>query len=146
MTNGSAIVILASMDASPISAHPRMHERPLALVVDDEPLLGALTAHALGSQGWRTVVVVAADLAADIASELELDLLVTDLHMPGMSGLDLATRLRAGKADLPVVLVSGSPEAATLELPPPFAFLAKPFSVQSLFGTIGALVPNRAAT
>jgi CheY-like chemotaxis protein len=120
--------------------------RPMALVVDDEPMLAALTAQALASRGWRTVVATAAQHAADLAGELEFDLLVTDLHMPGMSGVDLASSLRARRADLPIVLVSASPEAAELELSQPFAFLVKPFSLASLFGTIGALLaPARTA-
>jgi hypothetical protein len=44
-----------------------------------------------------------------------------------MSGSDLAASLRRQRAGLPVVLVSGWPEAAELRLDPPFAFVPKPF-------------------
>jgi FixJ family two-component response regulator len=56
-----------------------------------------------------------------------------------MSGLDLATQFRERHADLPVVLVSGWPEASSLELAQPFACLRKPFRLHGLFGAIGAM-------
>lgn len=113
--------------------------QPVALVVDDEPGLGELMAMALGSQGWHTVVAAAPDEAAALASGHAIDLLVTDLQMPGMSGLDLARLLRERHADLPVVLMSGWWEATALELAQPFVFLRKPFRLDKLFGAIGSL-------
>jgi CheY-like chemotaxis protein len=115
--------------------------RRLALIVDDEAMVGNLMAMALDSRGWETVVATAGSHAAVIAQEREPDLLLTDLQMPGMSGIDLAASLRAWRGDLPVLLMSGSSEAAALTLPQPFAFLAKPFSLAALFSTVGRLVP-----
>lgn len=111
----------------------------VALVVDDEPMVGELMAMALASQGWRTVVATEAEEAAALVRDQAIDLLVTDLQMPGMSGLDLATHLRERHADLPVVLMSGWSEAAALELAQPFVFLRKPFRLQGFFGAIGSL-------
>ena len=115
----------------------------VALVVDDEPMVGELMAMALGSQGWRTIVATAAEEAAALARDHAIDLLVTDLQMPGMSGLDLATELRERHADLPVVLMSGWPEATTLALAQPFVFLRKPFRLHGLFGAIGSMLAER---
>ena len=115
----------------------------VALVVDDEPLVGELMAMALGSQGWHTVVATAAEEAAALARDQAIDLLVTDLQMPGMSGLDLATHLRKRHADLPVVLMSGWAEATALELAQPFVFLRKPFRLQGLFGAIGSMLADQ---
>ena len=111
----------------------------VALVVDDEPMVGELMAMALGSQGWRTVVATAAEEAAALARDQAIDLLVTDLQMPGMSGIDLATHLRKRHADLPVVLMSGWAGATALELAQPFVFLRKPFPLQGLLGAIGSM-------
>jgi len=126
--------------AGPVASIPNGGQRTV-LIVDDEPAHGTLLAMALHTQGWRTVVATAADHAADIARDLHVDLLVTDFRMPGMSGLELAASLRARRAKLPVLLVSGSPDAEELAFPQPFAFLAKPFSLRTLFGTIGVLAP-----
>ena len=116
--------------------------RPIALVVDDEPMVGELMAMALGTQGWRTLVARAAEEAAAHARNHAIDLLVTDLHLPGMSGLDLATHLRERRADLPVVLVSGWSEAAALELAQPFAFLRKPVPLREALRAIAAMTPS----
>jgi CheY-like chemotaxis protein len=118
----------------------------VALVVDDEPMVGELMAMALGSQGWRTVVATAAEEAAALARDQAINLLVTDLQMPGMSGLDLARRLRERHADLPVVLMSGWRGATALELAQPFVFLYKPFRLQRLFEAIGSLLADHPNT
>ena len=97
---------------------------------------------ALGSQGWRTVVATAAEEAATLARDHAIDLLVTDLQMPGMSGLDLARRLRERHVDLPVVLMPGWSGATTLESAQPFVFLYKPFRLQGLLEAIGSLLAD----
>jgi CheY-like chemotaxis protein len=129
-----------AFDPAALPGTPAVNSSQLvALVVDDEPMVGEMMAMALGSRGWRTVVATAADEAAALARDHAIDLLVTDLQMPGMSGLDLAKHLRERHADLPVVLMSGWSEAATLELAQPFVFLRKPFPLQGFFGAIGSL-------
>jgi DNA-binding response OmpR family regulator len=113
--------------------------RRIALIVDDDVELAAMTAMAIGSQGWHTIVASAPVDAASIARDLPIDLLVTDLNMPGMSGMKLAARVRERRADLPVVLVSGWPQAAVMTFEPPFTFIAKPFRLGALFTAINAL-------
>ena len=100
-----------------------------------------MMAMALNSQGWRTVVATAPEEAAALARNNPIDLLVTDLQMPGMSGLDLATHLRERQADLPVLIVSGGSEAAAQGIAQPFAFLRKPVRLQELFGAIAFMTP-----
>ena len=113
--------------------------RPIALIVDDDVEITDMTAMALGSQGWLTIPANTPQEAASIARDLPIDLLVTDLNMPGMSGVDLAAIVRAQRADLPVVLVTGWPEAASLVIEPPFAYLRKPFRLQALFAAVTSL-------
>jgi DNA-binding NtrC family response regulator len=108
------------------------HRQRLALVVDDEASVGVLVARMLDELGWRAIVTTAPEDAVALASEVEVDLLVTDFEMPGMSGTDLAATIRRQRAGLPVVLVSGWPEAAAMRLDPPFAFTPKPFHIGSI--------------
>jgi two-component system NtrC family sensor kinase len=113
--------------------------RGLVLVVDDDIELASMSAMALGTQGWHTIVAHDPLAAAAIAHDLPIDVLVTDLEMPGMSGIELADVVRVHHANLPVILVSG---ACLVEPPPvesPFTFLAKPFRLQALFDVITAL-------
>ncbi|HEY5629441.1 MAG TPA: response regulator [Candidatus Limnocylindrales bacterium] len=104
----------------------------LALVVDDEATVGVLVARMLDALGWHPIVTTAPEDAEALAREVDVDLLVTDFDMPGMTGIDLATSLRRQRASLPVVLVSGRAEAAAVRLDPPFAFAPKPFHIGSI--------------
>jgi two-component system NtrC family response regulator len=113
--------------------------RPIALIVDDDVEITDMTAMALGSQGWLTIPANTPLEAASIARDLPIDLLVTDLDMPGMSGIELAALVRAQRVDLPVVLVTGWPEAASLVIEPPFAYLRKPFRLHALFAAVTSL-------
>src|SRR5213595_1351866 len=87
-----------------------------ALVVDDEPLIRRLIRRALVTA--RIDVAEARDgLQALSAIEREqVDLVITDVRMPGLSGLGLLERLRATHASLPVVLMSGSDEVASRQM------------------------------
>jgi CheY-like chemotaxis protein len=101
------------------------------LVVDDEPVIRELASLALSGSGWQV------DLAGDASEALEQierappDLILLDLGLPGMSGKDLARRLKARPktAGAPIVYLTGarpdSPEPAD-------AVLSKPFTPASL--------------
>lgn len=104
----------------------------LALVVDDEASVGVLVASMLDALGWHPIVTTAPEDAEALAREVEVDLLVTDDDMPGMTGIDLATSLRRQRSSLPVVLVSCGADASAARLDPPFAFAPKPFHIGSI--------------
>ncbi|MCX7144049.1 MAG: response regulator [Proteobacteria bacterium] len=79
------------------------------LYVDDEEAIGFLMKRLLERQGFRVSGYTdpLEALAATRANPDQFDLAVTDYNMPGMSGLDLARRLREIRVDLPVILISG---------------------------------------
>ncbi len=106
-----------------------------ALVTDDEPLVRRLIRRALVTA--RIDVAEARDgLQALSAIERErVDLVITDVRMPGLSGLGLLERLRGTHASLPVILISGSDEVASREMAVElgaFDFLRKPLDVKYL--------------
>ena len=114
---------------------------PVALVVDDEPLVRAFVSTVLRRRGW--FVVEAPDGASALAVAPEtLDLLVTDYEMPALGGVALAEQLRLRDHLLPVLMVSGHPEAAG-KLRSLWgsrtAFVTKPFPVEDLISTIGLI-------
>jgi CheY-like chemotaxis protein len=106
------------------------------LLAEDEPRVRESTARLLRSLGYR--VLVAADASAALAvarpDRQSIDLLVTDLMMPGMRGNDLARLLRAETPRLRVLFVSAYADAAAIESARETgtAFLAKPFTVADL--------------
>ncbi len=107
------------------------------LLVEDEQAVRDLARLVLERQGY--IVLAAADgreaLQVAARDPRHLDLLVTDVVMPGMSGPDLARTLRAGRPDLRVLLLSGYTRDAVgrrNELEAGMAFLGKPFTPDTL--------------
>jgi len=97
--------IAESEDAAPVARGNG--ER--VLVVDDEEALVALTGEVLKRLGYEPVGFAAGDaaLAAFEAAPDDVDAVIADEVMPGLSGTELARALRLRRADLPFVLMSG---------------------------------------
>ncbi|MBC4018933.1 ATP-binding protein [Siccirubricoccus deserti] len=109
------------------------------LVVDDEPMVRATLAAELSARGWH-VIEAAGPVAALMRLEASdrLDLLVTDLAMPGMNGLALLHEARQRRPGLPAVLLTGyleddtAPALCKAAAGGPFALLRKPVSSDDL--------------
>ena len=84
------------------------------LVIDDEEVIRMLMLEILESAGHEVVAAETAELALTLLEESEFDLVVSDVIMPGLSGLDLLGAVRAHRASLPVVLVTGAGTYETL--------------------------------
>ena len=70
----------------------------LILIVDDDQLLAAFLSEVLGNAGYDTVQAYSADQALAQVAEREPDMALLDIHMPGMSGLELAKQLNRNTA------------------------------------------------
>jgi DNA-binding NtrC family response regulator len=111
------------------------------LVVDDDVAVGAIAARILEQAGYGVCLAFSAALAlAALASGgCDFDLVLSDIRMPGMSGLELAHEIQRGWPYLPVLLMSGYEEPGTLaahglgDLP----FLRKPFDREALLEFVG---------
>lgn len=124
-------------------------ERSRVLVVDDDDLVASAFCRMLRATG-ATV-----DRAADGASALEAieresyDVVLSDLSMPGMSGLDMVRAIREHDLDLPVIFVTGAPHlesaAVAVELGA-FRYLAKPVEADVLRAVVGEAARLRRLT
>jgi two-component system, cell cycle sensor histidine kinase and response regulator CckA len=110
------------------------------LVVDDDVTSRAAMRRVLEHQGYSVIV---AEDALDALRMLErthvpVDLLITDVQMPGMTGDVLVARVRESWPDLPVVYVSGEPKNVRLvqETGGDVQFLEKPFLPGELLETV----------
>jgi two-component system, cell cycle sensor histidine kinase and response regulator CckA len=111
------------------------------LVVEDDRALRELLRITLESSGYTVLAAADAAEALCLAEPpgRAIALLVSDVVMPGMTGPDLARRLRASRAGLEVLLVSGYSRDSEL-LDPRVAFLQKPFRPRDLTDMVRGLL------
>ncbi len=114
--------------------------RPLVLVVDDEDMIRSLIRSVLEANGYRVLEAESAQDALD-RTDIDfdtIDLIITDVRMPGLSGPEFARVLRARRPDLPIVFVSGYSGDAPVDANPSAIteFLAKPFPLPHLIAAV----------
>jgi len=82
--------------------------KPTILYVDDDRLLLKLCCDVLELHGYRTIIASDGAMAIETAREARPDLILLDVMMPGMDGLEVCRRLRADPAlrDIPIVLMT----------------------------------------
>jgi hypothetical protein len=122
--------------------------RETILLVEDDADVRALTRQLLESCGYR--VLTASDGRAALAICRQwgatVDLVLTDVMMPGMSGLDLRRQLLAERPDVAILCMSGySERLARGAEDGEVAFIAKPFTAVGLAGRVRTLLDARAA-
>jgi two-component system chemotaxis response regulator CheY len=110
------------------------------LLVDDDPDIRSLTRTFLEHEGYGVFSSGDAERSAQIFRSVpEIDLLVTDLYMPGKSGIELALELKALRSELSILVISGGMvdnlQMAKLE-DEGWNFLAKPFRLTELLSTV----------
>jgi CheY-like chemotaxis protein len=110
-----------------------------ALVVDDDPANLLLTTRFLEKFGWEIMRASSPKQAVELFEQYGelIDILVTDIHMPGMNGYDLADFLRSRHPQLPVVCMSAAMEEARRQ---EFTFISKPFTFFGLIESVGAAI------
>ncbi|MBI3568575.1 MAG: PAS domain-containing protein [Gemmatimonadetes bacterium] len=106
------------------------------LVVEDETVVRQLVERSLRAYGYTVLTAADGREALDIAAKSgsDIDLVITDVIMPGLSGTDLAARLRDERPGLPVLFMSGYPDHARMSSPdiPAERLLQKPFTPAQL--------------
>ena len=105
------------------------------LVVDDDPHMGRLLLRVLGRDGHQVTFVESGSQALQAAIGKEFDLLLCDLVLPDLEGIEIIRALKAQSPRLPVVVISGL-DSAEWKKPCENAgaarFLSKPFDIEEL--------------
>ena len=84
------------------------------LVIDDEDVIRALVREILETAGHETTGAESVERALALLEDHEFDLVVSDVIMPGLSGLELLDAVQSRRASLPVVLITGAGTYDTL--------------------------------
>ena len=112
------------------------------LIVDDEESVVQLLQRVLVTEGYTVLAATTPNAAVDICRQTRrVDLLITDVTMPGMSGYDLAQAIFKLQPSTKVLFVSGYPQTIAGD-EPRMSFLAKPFLPRQLVATVQILLAD----
>lgn len=119
------------------------------LVVDDEPALLNVVARTLRSAGFDVTTCADGSEAATLLLSRTFDVVLSDIDMPWLSGIELLRLLRDSAIDVPVVLMTGSPTLETAVRAVDhgaFKYLTKPLSPDDLIEAVTRAARSRAAS
>ncbi len=119
------------------------------LIVEDNEKNRKLARDILAFRGYRVTVAESAEEGLRIARETPPDLVLMDIHLPGMSGIEALRELRAADAtrDIPVLAFTASvmpQDRHTITSAGFDGFLSKPIAIKELSDTVGAALAKRA--
>ena len=117
------------------------------LAIDDQPVILDLISAMCRSLGYDPVTAASGEEGIKMASEASFDIVLTDLAMPGMSGLEVARRIRQLHPHTPIVLVTGwevNISRAELEASGITEVLYKPFRIEQLTEIIQSSISPQA--
>jgi CheY-like chemotaxis protein len=132
-------------EAAPVAAEPgRAEENETVLVVEDEDTVRLLVLDVLEDLGYAAHEAIDSNTALRILeSRARIDLLVTDVGLPGLNGRQLADRARELRPDLKVLFITGYAHNAAVGnglLEPGMEVVSKPFAVDVLGRKISAMI------
>jgi CheY-like chemotaxis protein len=94
------------------SFRPKMTAPRIALVVDDDPLVRNVVAQILAAPGYIVVTACDGYEAVRVLAERHIDLMITDIRMPGLDGMDLAAQAKLMRPRLHILYLTGFADAA----------------------------------
>ena len=120
------------------------------LIVDDSPAMRKIARRTLRQAGYESAEVMEADGAGDALAVLDrgpVDLIVSDLHMPGMDGLELVSRVRrrADGREVPIVIVTteaGEEAVRAAMTRGASGYVVKPFTPEKLERVLERVLPS----
>jgi two-component system, OmpR family, response regulator RegX3 len=123
-----------------VTIPPTESRRQRILLVEDEPALAESVKYTLDNEGFDVILADTGVKGLELATSHNPDLVLLDLMLPGMSGLDVCRQIR-GASDVPIIILTAkdaeSDKVAGLELGAD-DYVTKPFSVRELVARVRA--------
>jgi DNA-binding response OmpR family regulator len=126
-----------------------MNQTYTLLLVDDEKLLREAVKEILEVNGFNVIDAADGEAALAWLAQVKVDLLITDLVMPNMDGVELVQKVSARFKELPIIVVSGSGTAVTkrfgiesINISGATASISKPFKSTELVKLVNKLLMN----
>ncbi|GER66357.1 sporulation initiation phosphotransferase F [Weizmannia acidilactici] len=109
--------------------------KPNILIVDDQFGIRILLTEVLQKEGYETFQAANGAQALDLAANREIDLVLLDMKIPGMNGIEILKRLKEMKPDIRVIIMTAYGELDMIEEAKDFGALnhfAKPFDIDDI--------------
>lgn len=137
---------MIAMKAQPMGCSSQRPAPARLLVIDDDPAVLEALKLVLVLEGFDVVEAESGDVAVAVARTDAFDVAITDLKMPGMSGLETLTALKQIDPSLPVIIASGflseevAVECSSLGA---LAYIRKPFDLEDLLSLVERALRER---
>ncbi len=115
------------------------------LIVDDEPNYLVILSELLRDEGFEVFTAPNGSKGLELVREVDLDMVITDMQMPNMDGLEFLAAIKKINADLPVIMITAFAQvekAVAAMQAGAFNYLAKPFSNDELIVTINKAIQH----
>jgi CheY-like chemotaxis protein len=111
------------------------------IVIDDEPVIAETVAEILKDEGYEAVFVASGDSAIELARAIKPDIVLSDVIMPGINGIETAIQIRAIAPSCKIILFSGQAETVDLldtahAQGHDFQIIAKPIKPEALLSVL----------
>jgi len=137
-SKGTIASAISSATETPQATPTQAHR---ILVVDDDSLVAESTVSMLEHLGHSAILTTSCIAALEaLRTEPQIDLVITDQVMPGMTGIELARRIRQLRPELPVILATGYSELVQRRSEPGLVTLDKPYHLEKLAAMISRVM------
>lgn len=118
-------------------------EKPFALIVEDDRDIVALFRHVLDLAGYQTEIALHGKVAVDFLSRREPDIVLLDLNLPGVSGVEILSMMRADERlrNIPVVVITAHSHLVESMNIKPQLVLIKPVNIEQMTNLILRICP-----
>jgi DNA-binding response OmpR family regulator len=142
----AALAVLPSPERGGASARADLDAGSRVLIVEDEPAIRRVIARAARKAGFVAVEAASIGEALSVVAAVAIDVVVSDVNMPGNGGIELLRELRRRGLEIPVILITGSPDVRTSAIAIEhgvFRYLIKPIEIRALVDTLRIAVRGR---